>query len=100
MIDEIQSYIISSVIGLVITIVTGWLIRKIPKDGFFKKFTMPLANKNAIITYFFLKKFFKKKSNMKKIDEGIFETIAYQLVGYIRTFETKIDELIDKDNDK
>jgi hypothetical protein len=90
--------IIGTLIGIGSPALIGlalWVFAKyLPKEGTFRRYFVPIANAWAITVYAMLGRYLKK-SDMEKVDEGFFKTLAYWLDGFIHTFIAKLDSLIE-----
>ena len=88
-------------IGLSAAISAGVVLfaKFLPKEATFKTKIAPLAKNLARVVYLFMRRWLNV-SDVDKVEEGFFKTIAYWLDGGIAVFMAELDIFITNDQNK
>lgn len=85
--------LISLISGIGISALVAIFAKKLPKEETFKKRLAPIAEWCAVTIHKFFGKYLTPIAE-KKLEEGVFLTLAYWLDGWIHVFIAKLNDLI------
>jgi hypothetical protein len=92
-----NSTLLALVLGIglpaIIGLGVGMFAKFFPKEETFKSRIAPISEMCAGAVFFFMGRWLKP-SEIDKIEEGLFKTLAYWLDGFIAVFMAKLDNLI------